>query len=321
MSSKSLEHREPSAPEDVAEPPGDALRSASGLVHKRLREGTGAQHPCATDTVRAHVTGWTAEGVCVEGSNPSGAPVRFPLKAVIAGLSEGVQLMVVGEKRRFWIPANLAYGETPERAVPAGKLVYDVELLEIVTELSGPERQRAQAAREAAWEARCAVCDLIQGGLDDDLFAGRSAADLDKLLRHTSGQPLKALPDEEMATIRAKVEGDEGVREAVTRYIEAEQRARELAGGLVTYQDRSTGCVDFASAVDEALSKALRQALLEALVLAHMAKRHSPLSGLKEALGVGLVMGFWSVDKPLVKVSLFTLMCGLIACLVYALVT
>ena len=58
-----------------------------------------------------------------------GQPARFPLGNVIKGWTEGLQLMVVGEKRRFWIPANLAYGENTGGGRPAGMLVFDVELL------------------------------------------------------------------------------------------------------------------------------------------------------------------------------------------------
>ncbi len=59
-----------------------------------------------------------------------GRPATFPLGGVIAGWTEGVQLMVVGEKRRFWIPEDLAYGGRP--GAPQGMLVFDVELLEIL---------------------------------------------------------------------------------------------------------------------------------------------------------------------------------------------
>ncbi len=60
-----------------------------------------------------------------------GEAIIFPLNRVIKGWTEGVQLMVVGEKRRFWIPADLAYGEKPSNGAPGGMLVFDVELLAI----------------------------------------------------------------------------------------------------------------------------------------------------------------------------------------------
>ena len=119
-------------PPDVAAPPADATKTASGLAYKRLQPGTGTTHPRATDTVRVHYSGWTTDGRRFDSSVVRGEPATFPLNRVIPGWTEGLQLMVIGEKARFWIPANLAYGETPSRpGAPAGMLVFDVELLEI----------------------------------------------------------------------------------------------------------------------------------------------------------------------------------------------
>lgn len=118
------------APPDVAAPPADAQRTPSGLASKVLQPGTGDRHPAATDTVQVHYTGWRAEdGEMFDSSVARGAPSSFPLNRVIPGWTEGVQLMVVGEKRRFWIPGNLAYDGNPDR--PQGMLVFDVELLAI----------------------------------------------------------------------------------------------------------------------------------------------------------------------------------------------
>ena len=128
---ESAEAAEPdlSAPDDVAAPPDDAEVTDSGLASKVLKEGTGDAHPAATDTVTVHYTGWTTDGERFDSSVARGAPTSFGLNQVIAGWTEGVQLMVVGETRRFWIPEELAYGGRPGR--PAGMLVFDVELLEI----------------------------------------------------------------------------------------------------------------------------------------------------------------------------------------------
>ena len=118
------------APPDVAAPPADAQRTPSGLASKVLEPGTGERHPTATDTVRVHYTGWRAEdGEMFDSSVTRGAPISFPLNRVIAGWTEGVQLMVEGEKRRFWIPGNLAYEGNPRG--PQGMLVFDVELIAI----------------------------------------------------------------------------------------------------------------------------------------------------------------------------------------------
>ena len=120
------------APADVAAPPADAQRTASGLAYKPLRAGTGTAHPAATSTVTVHYSGWTTDGKLFDSSVLRGTPASFPLNGVIAGWTEGLQLMVVGEKARFWIPGKLAYGDPPGRpGAPAGMLVFDVELLEI----------------------------------------------------------------------------------------------------------------------------------------------------------------------------------------------
>jgi peptidylprolyl isomerase len=117
------------APEDVAKPPADAATTASGLASKVLQAGTGTAKPVATDLVTVHYTGWTTDGKMFDSSFARKAPSTFPLDRVIKGWGEGVQMMVVGEKRRFWIPPALAYGGQPGR--PAGMLVFDVELLEM----------------------------------------------------------------------------------------------------------------------------------------------------------------------------------------------
>ena len=116
------------APPDVAAPPSDAEKSSSGLASRMLTAGTGTTHPRASDSVTVHYTGWTPDGTMFDSSVSRGEPSTFPLNQVIRGWTEGLQLMVVGEKRRFWIPENLAYGG---RRPPLGMLVFDVELLAI----------------------------------------------------------------------------------------------------------------------------------------------------------------------------------------------
>lgn len=115
------------APADVKAPPADAEKTASGLAHKVLRKGTGKEHPAAHDEVEVHYSGWTTDGTNFDSSYGRGRTIKFPLNGVIKGWTEGVQLMVVGEKRRFWIPADLAYGENSAGA-PSGMLVFDIEL-------------------------------------------------------------------------------------------------------------------------------------------------------------------------------------------------
>jgi peptidylprolyl isomerase len=117
------------APSDVAAAPADAEKTASGLASKVLTKGIGTDHPAAHDVVKVHYTGWTTDGKMFDSSVVRGEPTEFPLNRVIPGWTEGVQLMVKGEKRRFWIPQNLAYGGRP--GAPAGMLVFDVELIDI----------------------------------------------------------------------------------------------------------------------------------------------------------------------------------------------
>ena len=119
------------APADVAAPPADASRSASGLAWKVLQPGRGTRHPRPNSEVTVHYTGWTTGGEEFDSSVRRGEPATFELDAVIRGWTEGLQMMVEGEKRRFWIPADLAYGESPGGGRPGGMLVFDIELIRI----------------------------------------------------------------------------------------------------------------------------------------------------------------------------------------------
>ncbi len=118
-------------PPDVAAAPADAAKTPSGLASKVIQPGTGKVHPGPSDTVKVHYTGWTTDGKMFDSSVPKNEPISFPLDRVIKGWGEGVQLMVVGEKRRLWIPSALAYGEHPRPGAPAGDLVFDIELLDV----------------------------------------------------------------------------------------------------------------------------------------------------------------------------------------------
>lgn len=124
------------APPDVAAPPADATKTASGLASKVLQPGTGTDHPTAESKVKVHYTGWTTDGKMFDSSVQRGQPITFPLNGVIPGWTEGVQLMVVGEKRRLWIPEEMAYKGKPGR--PQGMLVFDVELLEVKKPIPAP---------------------------------------------------------------------------------------------------------------------------------------------------------------------------------------
>jgi FKBP-type peptidyl-prolyl cis-trans isomerase len=116
-------------PPDVAAPPAGSLKTTSGLSTLVLHPGTGTRHPRPSDRVTVHYTGWTTDGKMFDSSVVSGQPATFALTEVIPGWTEGLQLMVEGEKRRFWIPEALAYKGAS--GSPQGMLVFDVELLKI----------------------------------------------------------------------------------------------------------------------------------------------------------------------------------------------
>ena len=144
------------APADVAAPPADAETTTSGLASKLLQAGSGTIRPELTDSVKVHYTGWTVDGKMFDSSVARNRPIVFPLNAVIAGWSEGVRLMVKGEKRRLWIPAKLAYEGVADR--PQGMLVFDVELLEILRvpptppDVAAPPADAQKSSSGLAWK-------------------------------------------------------------------------------------------------------------------------------------------------------------------------
>jgi peptidylprolyl isomerase len=123
----SLDLKPGQAPADVAKPGPEAEVRPSGLAFRILRKGAGAQHPKKRDTVNVHYTGWTTDGKLFDSSILRRTPAALRLDEVIKGWTEGIQLMVKGDRVRFWIPEKLAY--KGEEGKPAGTLVFDVELL------------------------------------------------------------------------------------------------------------------------------------------------------------------------------------------------
>jgi FKBP-type peptidyl-prolyl cis-trans isomerase FklB len=107
--------------------------TASGLQYLVLQEGTGKQ-PKATDKVRCHYEGMLIDGTMFDSSVQRGEPAVFGLNQVIAGWTEGLQLMKEGAKYRFFIPYNLGYGEHGAGASipPYAALLFDVELIEVI---------------------------------------------------------------------------------------------------------------------------------------------------------------------------------------------
>jgi FKBP-type peptidyl-prolyl cis-trans isomerase len=105
----------------------------SGLKYTVLKQGTGTVSPKATDTVNVHYHGTLLDGTVFDSSVERGQPISFPLNGVIPGWTEGLQLMKVGDKFKFEIPPNLAYGaNSPSPKIPPNStLVFEVELLGI----------------------------------------------------------------------------------------------------------------------------------------------------------------------------------------------
>ena len=111
----------------------DMKTTATGLQYQVLKQGTGAASPKATDTVKVHYHGTLLDGTVFDSSVQRGEPISFPLNRVIPGWTEGLQLMKVGDKFKFTIPPNLAYGpNSPTPKIPPNStLVFEVELLGI----------------------------------------------------------------------------------------------------------------------------------------------------------------------------------------------
>ena len=105
----------------------------SGLQYQVLKEGNGKK-PSAKDTVKCHYEGFLIDGTVFDSSVQRGEPATFPLQQVIAGWTEGLQLMQEGAKYRFFIPYRLAYGEggAGQMIPPFATLIFDVELIEVI---------------------------------------------------------------------------------------------------------------------------------------------------------------------------------------------
>lgn len=130
-------------PEDLI-PPADALIADSGLVTHILEPGDGTVHSGPEDLVRVHYTGWTSDGKVFDSTADREAPPTLPVDLLIPGWQEGLRLMVEGETRRMWIPESLAFAG--EEGKPAGMLVFDVELVELIDVPATPDDVAAPPA-------------------------------------------------------------------------------------------------------------------------------------------------------------------------------
>ncbi|MGN6110398.1 MAG: FKBP-type peptidyl-prolyl cis-trans isomerase [Kofleriaceae bacterium] len=116
-------------PSDVARPPSSAARTPKGVAYRVLSTRHGTRRPKETDTVEVHYAGWTTDGKLFDSSYQRGTTAKFPLRALIPGWTDALQVMAVGDHVRMWIPEELAYKGAIGR--PAGMLVFDVELIAI----------------------------------------------------------------------------------------------------------------------------------------------------------------------------------------------
>ena len=106
--------------------------TASGIQYQVLNKGTGNTHPGPKDQVRVHYHGTLIDGIIFDSSVDRGTPISFGLNQVIPGWREAVQLMVVSEKTRFFIPSRLAYGNKATGKIsPGSLLIFEIELLGI----------------------------------------------------------------------------------------------------------------------------------------------------------------------------------------------
>jgi peptidylprolyl isomerase len=121
------------APAASSAPSTEWKTTASGLKYQVLKQGNGTTSPKATDTVKVHYHGTLLNGTVFDSSVERGQPISFPLNRVIKGWTEGLQLMKVGDKFKFEIPPDLAYGpNSPSPKIPPNStLVFEVELLGI----------------------------------------------------------------------------------------------------------------------------------------------------------------------------------------------
>jgi peptidylprolyl isomerase len=214
------------APPDVAAPPADAVKTADGLASKVLTPGTGTDKPAPNDTVKVNYTGWTTDGKMFDssiapmqpGRRPQ--PAEFALNRVIPGWTEGVGLMVVGEKRRLWIPQELAYAGKP--GAPAGMLVFDIELLGITPGPKPPANVAAPPA-DAQKTADGLASVIMQPGTGKDHPGPNDGAKVNYSIWTPDGKLLDASKDG--APMSRAVSGmSDGWTEALQLMVTGEKR-------------------------------------------------------------------------------------------------
>lgn len=167
--------------------------TASGLQYIVLSEGPeGGYSPKADDSVDVHYVGTLVDGVEFDSSRARGAAARFQVDQVIPGWTEGLQLMSEGDKFRFFVPPDLAYGSEGTPGGPIGPneaLIFDVELLKVPS----PERNLAAAEKFLAENGKKAGVKTTASGLQYEVLAegpagGKSPSDANKVSVHYEGR-------------------------------------------------------------------------------------------------------------------------------------
>jgi len=124
--------RAPRCPQDLTAPPQRAQKLLSGVTIDWLISNKGEVHPAMDSKVTVHFSGWTASGKLFQTTVMDGQPATMPLGTALPGWREALPLLTPGDKVRVWIPAALAYGtKPPSKRIPAGNLVYEIELLKV----------------------------------------------------------------------------------------------------------------------------------------------------------------------------------------------
>lgn len=123
--------RAPATPPDLRAPPANAQTTKSGLRMLVLAQGLGKRNASPNERMTVRFSGWTLDGALFETTELEGRPASVTRADISHGEGEALSLMQIGEKARVWIPAALAFGDKPRRGLPAGDLVYDLELLAV----------------------------------------------------------------------------------------------------------------------------------------------------------------------------------------------
>jgi len=155
--------------EGIAKEEG-VIATSSGLLYKILEEGPkDGISPAQTDIVDVHYVGTLKDGVEFDSSRARGAAARFPLDQVIPGWTEGVQLMSEGDRYRFFVPADLAYGENGSGPVigPNEALIFDVELLKV----QSAEKNAADGAKFLTDNAKKDGVKSTESGLQYEVIS------------------------------------------------------------------------------------------------------------------------------------------------------